>query len=480
MSGQGRTRLAVACVAAVVIGCGASGVAAGSWQGLTIGQPGPGQDRAFADAFHATGALSRGGGRDVLMMRDVAPGAVLAAVANWPSDTGAIVYVSGALDADSLRLKGGSLPLSDLLAGFAARGVADLALLVENCAGRDGAPQEFSLPVAPAGMRLLVAATAGPEGECPQGPARLTDRLTGASGDMSLQAALSDLVLRDAVTAPIPVAEVAAASASPVVSVAAALSPVVSRDVVSIAPVVSPVGGGTTVSPVSPVQAVSRPQGGGNDAVLIFAAPAAAAQRAVLPRAAGLPEPSIIVGLVEGATPASFERATEAEEVGTNEIGYDNLAARRGLQAQDPALYASLVEAGAFDPPAALIPRALQEELARMGCYTAGIDGVWGNGSRNAVQRYFAERAGVDPVTLEPEARLFRQILLEDTVTCRAPQVTTTTRAPAPASTPRAAPQTQTTRPRATTTQAAPPRQQPTPQTGTRRIQSGTALGVFR
>lgn len=464
------------CLSAAAVCVATAGLAA-DWQALAIGQPGPGRDRAFADAFHATGALSRGGGRDVLMMRDAAPAAVLAAVSAWPAGTDAIVYLSGVIEGGSLRLKGGDLPLDDMLGAFAARQVGNLALLIEDCVGRDATPLSFAMPQPVAGLRLLVAASAAGATACPDGAARLTERLVAAHPSDSLQTALDGMILTDGLGIAVPIAEAATEAASPIIAAAAPVS-VVSRDVVSVAPVVSPVRGDATLSPVSPIQAVARADGN-TDAVLIFAAPAAS-QRAALPRATGLPEPSIIVGLLETATPASFERVTEQGAVGTNEIAYDNLAARRGLRAQDADLYASLVAAGAFDPPQPLMARALQEELSRMSCYTSGIDGVWGNGSRAAVQRYFDERAGVAPVTLEPEARLFRQIILQDDVTCPAPQVTTRTPAPAAAttrSTPQAQPQ--QARPRATATPAA-PRQQPAPQTGTRRIQSGTALGVFR
>jgi hypothetical protein len=194
---------------------------------------------------------------------------------------------------------------------------------------------------------------------------------------------------------------------------------------------------------------------------LIFAAPAAA-QLAAVPRAAGLPEPSIIVGLIEASAPVSFERVPEAADVGSNEITYDNLAARTSLRRQDISLFSSLVDSGAFDPPPELLARALQTELARMGCYTAGIDGNWGRGSVGAVDRYFAQRSEDSPVTRNAEVALFRQIISFEDVACPPPEVAVSVpRTPRSTQTPNrtretAAPQPRNVSPRAADTTPAP------------------------
>lgn len=466
-------RIRAGLTALALLACGT--VQAAQWQALALGQPGPGSDSAFADAFHVTGALSRGGGRDVLMLRDVTPEAVGGALSAWPARTGALLYMSAATDeTGALRLRGGTLRLQEVLDTLVAAGVRDVVLLMENCVSRDGTAARVAMPQAPEGLRLMLATTAAEGSECPGAGGRLTDRVLRADPSGSIQDAMAGLLLADTLDAPVPMTEQAVGAASPIIPAAAPPVQVVKNDVISLSP---SVGATRSSAPLAPVPALARPDTTTGDGVLIFAAPPSS-QIAALPRASGLPEPSIIVGLIEQATPASFDRVEDEGEVDANEIAYDNLAARRGLQTQDPDLFASLVEAGAFDPPQPLMARALQEELARMGCYTTGIDGVWGNGSRSAVQRYFAERDGIDPVTLEPEARLFRQIILKDDVACPAPQVSTRSPEPARASTGSTrTTSTQAARPR--TTQAA-PRQQPAPQTGNRRIQSGTALGVFR
>ena len=433
---------------------------AADWQGMAIGQSGPGRERSFADAFHATASLARGGGRDVLMLRDVTPDAVMAAISGWPAGTDAILYLSGVLDGDSLRLNAGDLPLSQILAAFEAREVDRLALLVEDCAALDSVPRPFDPPQQGA-IRLLVAASSGRGPGCPPAAARLTETLTRAAPADSLQAALGAMVLRDDLGIAVPIAEQAVATASPILP-AAAVVEVIRPAALPPSPVRAIAS--ESVRP-APAMALAQPQETGGTPLLIFAEPSDR-QIMALPRASGLPEPSIIVGRVAPQNDA-FGRAMDLGDLDLTAITHDDLVVRRTLQDRDPALFESLVAAGAFDPPADLLARALQQELARMGCYTAGVDGVWGSGSRAAVQRYFDERPDAEPVTIEPEAPRFRQIILRDDIACRAPQAAPTARSTA-------APQ-----PAARATQAA-PRAQSTPQPEGRRIQSGPALGVFR
>ncbi len=159
---------------------------------------------------------------------------------------------------------------------------------------------------------------------------------------------------------------------------------------------------------------------------------AAAPRREFQPPAEGLPQPSIFIGAIAPPPGVTF--------------AYDDLAARQALKAEDAEKFAALVAAGALDPPADQMARAIQTELARMKCYTTRIDGAWGRGSRAAATRYFLQ-LGTSPDTLEAEPVLYRQILLGGDVTCpapapvaaRAPARSTTTTAPRRTTTPRAA-----------------------------------------
>ena len=66
------------------------------------------------------------------------------------------------------------------------------------------------------------------------------------------------------------------------------------------------------------------------------------------------------------------------------------------------------------------LPRAMQQELLRLGCYRLAVDGDWGNGSRNALRRYYAAKKA-EPEELEPSAALWRILKAEPEGLCPAP-----------------------------------------------------------
>ncbi len=74
----------------------------------------------------------------------------------------------------------------------------------------------------------------------------------------------------------------------------------------------------------------------------------------------------------------------------------------------------SPVEAAVQDP---LLPRAIQEQLARLGCYRSGIDGDWGAGSAKALLRYYATKKEA-PDDLDPSETLLAKLTNEETVVC--------------------------------------------------------------
>ncbi|WP_037970291.1 hypothetical protein [Sulfitobacter noctilucae] len=438
----------------------AAPVVAQDWQAVVIGQSGPTAPRAFGDAFHAAEAFRKGGIDVVQVLRDRPFAEVQAALGALEPKDPAVIYLTGPLTPDGagVRLDGGTLQFQALMTQLAGAGLTQAALLIESCPG----DQPLVVPEAHPSVQMLRAASVAPSGVCPTDGARLTDQLRNkVTQDTPLAEVLSDVwvstdLARDLVLrAPAPVV-------APVVRLS-------DTPVVSLTPVAPPTATTATIAPVSFQSSVPASVG----EVVIFS-PTPQSQQAAVPRAAGLPEPSIIVGLIEDATLASFSPAETPGEVTSTEISYENLEARRALRAQDAALFRTLVGSGAFDPPEQLLPVALQTELARMGCYRAGIDGQWGGGSRSSVTRYFSEIEGEDAVTLDPTVSLFRQIVLQDDVVCPAPVAaarTTTTRRTT-AATPR-----RTTR-QTTTRRAAPaPARKPAPK---RTISTGTSLGVFR
>lgn len=216
-------------------------------------------------------------------------------------------------------------------------------------------------------------------------------------------------------------------------------------------------------------------QGAVSDGIsVIAAAPVDDGRNRAVPGVGGLPAPSIIVGLI--AQDASFGTVTQdGGSLTGSEFDYTNVDARRAMREQDPTLFASLIETGAFDPPPSELVFAIQSELTRMACYDRGIDGRWGPGSEAGLQRYFDE-AETEPDTLEPTLPAFRQMLVRDDVTCPVVAVA----APRPAATPTAT----APRPQQTAATPAAPRPAPAPAPAaenTRTFNSNSGItGVFR
>ena len=274
-----------------------------------------------------------------------------------------------------------SLDLENVLLKLSKAGTERFALLIDDCAAPAA---EFSPPVAPPGMGFVVGRSRALDPGCGN---RITDRFAELTDMAALDAAMGQLFAQ--------------------------------------------------------APEVARPGPAGDDLVALATRP-------------GYPQPSIIVGIIRDPTPVAFEQVEEpeliavgAEEADTvedeavelevaeaevlegdgsvevvgasGEISYDNLEARRALRDGDPELFATLIEAGAFDPPEAILAQAIQTEMKRMGCYPSVVDNIWGNGSRRSVTRYFDEIDGVEPETLEPTVELFRQIIVQDDVECPPP-----------------------------------------------------------
>lgn len=81
------------------------------------------------------------------------------------------------------------------------------------------------------------------------------------------------------------------------------------------------------------------------------------------------------------------------------------------LTAQDAA------SPGVTVPPAAELPRAVQAELKRIGCYGMAVDGDWGNGSRNAMRQYYKAKGSAEG-EVEPTEAVFLALSAEPEKTC--------------------------------------------------------------
>ena len=469
-----RSRIAAAALAArraLAAGLGATvatlavagGAGAETRQALVIALRGAGQEvgTSAADAL-AVSQAALAAGFDV---RRLEYPTTLPAAPATPADV-MLVYLSGSprtVGGDAVfDLPSGPIGLGDLAARFG--GAGRLILLAETCPAAampdDAATADLDAP-RPAGA-ALVALSPAPGKTC--GPLRLTAALTQALTT--------------------PGAEIAARLGGAGAAVETGpgwvdFTATPARDepaaTLIVAAPIRPLGADSVTAPIRARQAIA---GGaaGDGGVSIFAAAAPPptafpSDRAARPAAQGLPQPSVIVG----DQPAPDAPQPGASLSGTT-IG-SGFEDRERMRQDDPALFAELLASGAFDPDAAQIASAIQTELARMECYRGQVDGVWGNGSRGAVDRYFDEIDASAP-SREADVTLFRALAQRPDVTCPAPAPTPVA-APATPRQPAASTSTRRSTPAAA---PAPSRSAPAPQQPTeRRINPGAlGTGVFR
>ena len=69
------------------------------------------------------------------------------------------------------------------------------------------------------------------------------------------------------------------------------------------------------------------------------------------------------------------------------------------------------------EPDPVEVAMLVQTELKRIGCYTSTIDGDWGNGSRNALKRYFDAKK-LEPTGTEPTLALKTSLAAETGKVC--------------------------------------------------------------
>ncbi len=351
-----------------------------------------------------------------------------------------------------LALATPDLPLSDAFEAAAGTGWLSAALDAPLFLW----PQDSESDTAPGGGGLPAGALELLDTLSPEEQARMRE-VWQSAGLMDADGQIIDRAAQAAPSTTILVAPDASSSGVTIVApVSTPVNPVIPQN----AP-----GGTRVAGRVAPVQpAAQRPQGSGgaaasgsgaragdgggaSSAVQIFTPVQRSAAPAALPVEDGLPEPYLIFGEIRPIN-ASFD-PTETGEVQGSALDTSSFETRNQLRNDQPDLYAELVASGAFDPEdgsARGLARAIQTELARMNCYTAGIDGIWGGGSRRSVSAYF-EQISEQPTGLEPTLDLFRKIILNDDVSCPVVQQaaqparsTGTTRqrstAPAPAATP--------------------------------------------
>jgi hypothetical protein len=405
------------------------------WKVITVGQPGPAAEMSFADALSASKAFEKAGLPVIDIIRDMPRARLTDTLAALEGAPRLILFYSGRIPSGSISMQDGTMPLDTVLKSTAAAGTKEMILLIENCTTHSTEPAQLIVPDAPEGMDLMVISSVADGGTCVMGK-RLSDRLKemGEAEDVRgpLLDKLAGLPIEGGISTPVELSGILA-TGGPSVDELVELLP---EDVILIS-LEGDFGAEEEerfneedfdiIEIVLPAQTpvFEVPKGGPDDPVVTFAA-LPAAQIAALPVATGMPEPSILVGLIEGVTDAALEEEPDDE---SNALDFTNTAGVRRLKVSNPDLFASLLNSGAFDPPPPALASALQGELATMNCYRMRVDGDWGNGSRRAANAYFDEVKPEEPTSPEATTDLFRLILREEVVRCPTPRVA----APAPA-----------------------------------------------
>jgi hypothetical protein len=127
------------------------------------------------------------------------------------------------------------------------------------------------------------------------------------------------------------------------------------------------------------------------------------------------------------------------------------------------------------EPVPANLAAAVQTELARLGCYRARVDGLWGPQSSRALMRFLVEK-DLPADSLDPTETVWRAARAQETVICEAPPPVVAARATP--SRPAAAPQ--PTAPRQAAPVRTPSRTAPAPQSAAPQINNRLRTGVFR
>lgn len=432
------TLLAISALPRAGVAQDATAPAFTDWEAIVVGQPGPGAQGSFADAFHASQALEKGGIFVRDMIRDMPRSRLTDTLAGLEGVPKLVLYYSGRIPSGSISMMDGTMPLETVLKAAAQAGTQQVLLLVENCTDHTPKPSQVILPDAPRGMALQVVASAAADGTCTPGT-RLSDQLKGLSQEAGLEGDLLAMLHGLDVTGALPdtvamtgprdfdvdVEEVVEFLPDDVVQL-----PVLDGDFsLSGDPVLIDED---LIEVVLPAQAPPPPAEEDAQLIRVTFNSLPQAQMAALPIAAGLPEPSILVGLIEGVTEASLSTEVDTEPTALAAFVDDNraiavsLAQLRKMSKDNPDLYKSMLTAGTFDPPEGrILAKVIQTELGRMNCYLGGIDGDFGRGSQRGSQTYYEELEKRQIAALDsPDASidLFRLILGTPEVDCPRPK----------------------------------------------------------
>lgn len=408
---------------------------ASDWAALVVAQSHTASGESFDDAAYAWQAFDVSGIPVVGTILDGTVTDMSDATMSLSGTVGALIFYSGPGSTGGLAMRDGSVDIDTLMAIVSQAGVAHLVLMIENCPV-DGSAQMFDVlqPSPPAGLEVIVFTSALDAIRC-TGETRLTSRLEelAQSGPVQddMRAVLAGLPSLGNITGRIAIDNTVNENLRNE-DIAFLPDDVILLDDFDEQQSAAPV---QVVLPVVTLEYETASPDRAEPLITLAVLPAE--QIVALPLVPGQPEPSIIVGTIDGVTDAALT-LDDARQDESRALAFDDIEARRALRNGNPELFDALLAAGSFDPPDGQLAVALQTELQRMNCYTLRVDGDWGNGSRRALQAYLDRLDGVQVASLDPDVDLFRLILRNDEVTCpvAAPAAAAaTTRAATPART---------------------------------------------
>ena len=125
--------------------------------------------------------------------------------------------------------------------------------------------------------------------------------------------------------------------------------------------------------------------------------------------------PSTVPGLPRLFPADDAKAEPPATALGTEPVEPERQMAALAPSETRPELLPPMPEAEAEAPVD--MARAIQEELARLGCYRSTIDGDWGPKSAKALLRYYATKKEA-PDELDPNEMLLAKLSREEKVVC--------------------------------------------------------------
>jgi hypothetical protein len=414
------------------------GQAEAKWSAIVVGQSDASSRQGIDDALRTSQTLRENGGDVVVLLEDPEVKSLQRSLADLRGASQLVLYYSGSSSEGRFELGPQGVSVDQLVSVISQTGASEVLLLVETCGTNQQvgrfSPQDLQVPT---GMQLRIVTSPVSETECLPGQ-RLTDRLLHTSGSTEGRDLLTRLV-----GLPTQGTVSSVALQPPTVSdTSARLVDFLPEDTILINASRPDRASPESAQDADPFVEVLLPATQPsftlwrNDAEILLAS-LPSTRDVTRPQGTGRPQPSIIIGSIQGITDSDESLA----------LSYDPTDVWKALKASDFDRFIELLEAGAFDPPDGPPPGrtrgtylawAIQTELTRMNCRPNGIDGAWGDGSRRAADLFVDLVPNPDAVGADRETKpLFRLVLRHHEKECaaaprRVSQPTTQRPAPTP------------------------------------------------